>query len=1089
VGLRPLALLALLLVPPAAAEESPSPPKPAPWSVEDPGGPYRDLEFDATEGTWISVDCSPDGRTLAFDLLGDLWTVPIAGGDATCVSAGLPWEHQPRWSPDGKRLLFTSDRGGGDNLWAMDADGANRTAVTREEYRLFNNGNWHPSGRWVVGRKHFTSRRSLGAGEMWMVPVPEGGAGAPLTKRKNDQQDAGEPVFAPDGKALYWSEDMSGGERFEYNKDPHGVIYRIRRLDLDTGEIRDLVSMPGGAVRPQPSPDGRSLAFVRRAGNRSVLAVLDLGTAAVRDLWDGLSLDQQETWAIFGPHPGFSWTPDGASIVISARGRIWRVAAADGTAAEIPFRARVKQRLCETVRFPGSEGAPEFPVKVVRWPQVTPDGKTAVFQALGRIWVKALPDGEPRRLTKQEEDLEFAPRVGTDGNWVSYATWSDRRGGRVAMTRIENPRVAAEAVARPGHYLSADFPPGSEGPPVVQRGGPDAYRGSRFAEEPGIWLADGEDAREWRLLSREGRNPSFSADGERVLFTVREGERTALVSVNLLGSDRRVHATSERAVDFVPSPDGKWLAFEEEWQAWVCPLPGVATAGPISVGPEMKDLPVVRLSDVAGTYISWSADSKTVRWSLGPDLFEAQVASLFPPPKKEGPPARDAPRGVGAKPIRLGWTAKADLPGTDLWIVGATVLPMDDLSSIPDGAVHVKGNRIAWVGPRAEAAIPAGATVFDAAGCSLMPGIVDVHSHHGTSAGGVLSQQSWALKAMLAFGVTTIHDPSNDTQGFYAESELVRAGRRLGPRMHSTGTILYGAEGERRAVVNSLEDAREAVRRTIAWGPRSVKSYNQPRRDQRQQVIRACRELGVLCMPEGASTLSHNLSMLLDGHTTIEHSLPVAPLHEPEYRLFAESGTALTPTLVVGYGGLWGENFWYVRTRVHENERLLRFVPRSVVDPRARRRVAAADEDDWHHVRLARVAAELNRRGVAVEVGAHGQMQGLGAHWETWMFVQGGMTPHEALRSATWSGARALGLEHELGAIRAGRLADLIVVEGKPLEEIRDSERVRWTMVNGRLLDARTLAQLAPDPGPAPEGPPLDSMPGDDGHAHCLCGR
>ena len=1070
-----LALVGLVLAAPAVAQDAPAPAKPA-WSVEDPGGPYRDLAFDATEGTWISVDCSPDGTRLAFDLLGDVWTMPIAGGDATCVADGLPWEHQPRWSPDGKRLLFTSDRGGGDNLWTMAADGSDRKALTSEEYRLFNNGNWHPSGRFIVGRKHFTSRRSLGAGEMWMLPFPEGGAGLQLTRRKNDQQDAGEPVFSPDGKRLYWSEDMSGGDRFQYNKDPHGVIYRVRRLDLETGEVRDLISMPGGSVRPQPSPDGKSLAFVRRAGNRSVLSLIDLETAAVRDLWDGLSLDQQETWAIFGPHPGYAWTPDGASIVISARGRIWRVAVADGKAAEIPVRAPVKQRLCETVRTPGSEGAPEFDVKVVRWPQVTPDGKTAVFQALGKVWVKALPDGEPRRLTQGDGADEFAPSLSPGGAWVQFCTWDDRAGGSLATALVDGTPGQGRLTDGPGHYLRVVG--NAAGEHVVHRGGPDTYRGGRFADDAGLWFAPKGTAR-WRLLSREGRNPAFSADGQRVLFTTREGDRNALVSVNLLGGDRRVHATSERAVDFVLSPDGKWLAFEEAWQAWVCPFPGVNGAAPLAVGPDMKDWPVVRLSQDAGTYLSWSADSATVRWSLGPDLFEARVAELFPPAKKEA----DARRGVGAKPIRLGWTAKADAPATELWITGATVLPMDDLSAIDDAAVRVKGNRIEWVGPRAEASIPAGARVFDATGCTLMPGLVDVHSHHGSSEGGVHPRASWALHAMLAFGITTVHDPSNDTQGFYAESELVRAGRRLGPRMLSTGTILYGAEGERRAVVNSLDDALEAVRRTAAWGPRSVKSYNQPRRNQRQQVIRACRELGILCMPEGASTLSHNLTMLLDGHTTIEHALPVAPLFEPEMRLFAASGTCYTPTLVVGYGGLWGENFWYAKTKVHENERLMRFVPRTVVEPRSRRRVAAADDEDYNHFRLAATAAELHRRGVNVEIGAHGQLQGLGAHWETWMFAQGGMTPHEALRCASFGGARALCLDHELGSIRAGRLADLIVIDGDPRADIRGSENIRWTMVNGRLFDARTLAQLAPNPAPAPEGPPLDSMPGDDGHA------
>ena len=1087
---RTLPLLVLAAFASAAAQEGPDAkkkdePEKGKWSVEDPGGPYRTFSMDATEGSWMAVDVAPDGRRIVFDLLGDVYTMPVEGGDAACVASGLPYEHQPRWSPDGKHLLFTSDRGGGDNLWTMDADGGNKSALTKEDFRLFNSGNWHPTGRWVVGRKHFTSRRSLGAGEMWMIPFPEGGAGVQLTKRKNDQQDAGEPVLSPDGKFLYWSEDMSGGSTFEYNKDPNSAIYWIRRLDLEKGEVRDVLTKPGGAIRPQPSPDGKSLAFVRRVRNRSVLAILDLGTGAVRDLWDGMTLDQQETWAVFGPYPGFSWTPDGKALVVGARGKIWRVDAESGKATEIPFKAKVEQRLCPTARIEHSVAGPEFDVKVVRWPQVTADGKTAVFQALGKIWVKDLPDGAPRRITDREDRLEFAPRVCPDGISVLCSTWLDRSGGQVDLLKPgENPDGW---VTNAGQYLSAALAPGDSGTVVVHRGGSDSYRGGKFADEPGIWLV--RPMKENHLLSRGGRKPVFSTNGQRVMFIAEEGEKDALVSVNLLGSDRRVHATSEHATDFVLSPDGNWLAFEELWQTYVCPMP--PGPGPVAVGPDMKDLPVVRLSDVAGTWLSWSPDSTTVRWSLGPDLFEAKVADLFPPKKREEPKEGEPKpsRGVGAKPIRLGWTAKADVPSTDLWLVGATVLPMDDMTVIPDAAVHVVGNRIEWVGPRGSASIGENAAIVDCAGMTLLPGLVDVHSHHGGSEGGVMAQRSWALSAMLAFGVTTIHDPSNNTQGFYAESEMVRAGLRLGPRMLSTGTILYGAEGDFKAVVNSYEDAREAVARTAAWGAKSVKSYQQPRREQRQQVMKACRDLGMMCMPEGGSTLCNNLTQILDGHTTVEHALPVAPLYAPEVRLFAESGTCYTPTLVVGYGGLWGENWWYAKTKVWENERLLRFVPRSVVDPRARRRVLATDDEEYSHFRLARTAAAIQKAGGNVEIGAHGQLQGLAAHWETWMLEQGGLTPHEALRCATFCGARAICLEKEIGAIRPGYLADLIVVEGKPLENVRDSERIRWTMANGRLYDARTLEQVAPQRVPLPEGPDLDTVPGDAAHTDCACGR
>ncbi len=1079
---RLLGLALLLSLAPAAAALPEDPPKPAPWDVEDPGGPYRTFSMEATEGTWMSVDVSPDGRTLAFDLLGDVYTMPVAGGDAICVSAGLSFEHQPRWSPDGKRILFTSDRGGGDNLWTMDADGGNRSPLTKETFRLFNNGNWHPSGRWVVGKKHFTSRRSLGAGEMWILPFPEGGAGTQLTKRKNDQQDAGEPVLSPDGNSLYWSEDMSGGETFEYNKDPNGTIYRIRRLDMKSGEVADLVTLAGGAIRPQPSPDGRTLAFVRRVRNVSVLSLFDLGTGEVRALWDGLSIDQQETWAIFGPYPGYSWTPDGKALVIWAKGRLWRVDAATGAPTEIPFRAKVEQRLVATARIEHSVAGATFPVKVVRWPSVTPDGKRAVFQALGVLWVKDLPGGTPRRITAQGEEFEFAPRLAPDGGSVVYTTWNDVAGGRVKSVALDGSG-GRTLVERPGHYLSAAL--SADGKDLVyHRGGPDGYRGRKWTEDPGIWRVRLDREEEPRLLSREGRDPEFSADGRRILVVGREGERSALVSLDRMGSGRRVLATSERAVDFSLSPDGRWIAFEELWQAWVAPVP--PGPAPLVLSPGMKDPPAVRLSKDAGTYLSWSADSSTVRWSLGPDLFEARPAELFPP--KE--PAKDAKgRGVGAPPLSMGWEQDAPLPSTDVYLSGGTVLPMDDLSVIPAGVVHVVGDRIAAVGTAEEVPIPAGATVIDCTGMTVLPGLVDVHSHHGSSGGRILPRRNWALEAMLAFGVTAIHDPSNDTQMFHAEAELVKAGHRVGPRMLSTGTILYGAEGDFKAVVDSYEDAAEAVRRTVAWGGRSIKSYNQPRRDQRQQVQKACRDLGVLDFPEGGSTLPYNLTHILDGHTTVEHAIPVAPLYEPELRLFAESGTCYTPTLNVGYGGLWGENWWYAKTKVWEDAGLLRWVPRSVVDPKARRRVVASDPEEYHHVILSRTATDLLRAGVNVEIGAHGQMQGLGPHWETWSLAQGGMTNHEALRCATFGGARALCLEKELGALRAGRLADLFVVEGDPVKRIADSRNVRWTMVGGRLYDARTLEQVAPERVPLPEGPGLDAIDGDAAHAACGCGE
>jgi imidazolonepropionase-like amidohydrolase len=317
--------------------------------------------------------------------------------------------------------------------------------------------------------------------------------------------------------------------------------------------------------------------------------------------------------------------------------------------------------------------------------------------------------------------------------------------------------------------------------------------------------------------------------------------------------------------------------------------------------------------------------------------------------------------------------------------------------------------------------------------------------------------------ANLAFGVTTSHDPSNDTETVFSNAELQRAGEKLGPRLFSTGTILYGAETPFKAVINDYDDALSALRRLKAFGAFSVKSYNQQRRDARQMIIKAARELQMEVVPEGGSLLYFNETMIFDGHTTVEHSLPVPRLYKDVVTLFARSKTGYTPTLIVGYGGLTGEYYWYQKTNVWENEHLLAFTPREVVDARSRRRTMAPD-DDFNHVLIARGAKQILDAGGSVQLGAHGQLQGLGAHWELWMLQQGGMTNLEAIRCATIMGAKAIGLDKEIGSIEKGKLADLIVLDRNPLENIRNSESIDMVMLNGRLYDAKTLNEIGNHP-------------------------
>ena len=1043
---RFLLLVFCLLSPSLYAQEKPK------WDISAPHGTTSPLNFSTDEGTWMSLDVSPDGREIVFDLLGDIYKMPITGGKATLLAGGASWDVQPRFSPTGRMISFTSDRDGGDNIWAMNRNGSVPVQITKETFRLVNNAAWSPDGEYLVARKHYTGTRSLGAGEMWLYHASGGTAGLPLTTRKNDQQDVNEPVFSPDGKYLYFAEDMSGGGSFEYNKDPNGVIYMIRRLDRQTGQLINLIGSAGGAVRPQPSPDGKYLAFVKRVRLKSVLYLFDLKSGEEIPIYDELSKDQQETWATFGVYPNFAWTPDSKNIVIWAKGKIHKVNTDTKQAAVIPFQADVSQTMTAAVRFPVAVAPDKFEVKMIRNTVTSPDGKTIVFNAVGHLWKKQLPDGVPQRLTNGTA-LEYYPQFSADGKEIVYASWDDAELGAIQKVTV-NGGAPVKLTQTKGYYIAPQFSP--DGTKIVfQKTSGNGQLGFNFGLGAGLyWIANQPNAPDMTLICEEGNKPRFSADGKRVMYFTGGGLGKAYKSRRLDGGDELTHFTLKYPNEVVPSPDGKWVAWRELFNAYVAPFP--STGRPLDLSKDMTGVPVARVTRDAGDYLHWSSNSQALNWTIGNQYFSRDLKDAFAF-VANAPAVLPKPDSTG---VRIGLVLDADKPNGKTALVGARVISMKGDEVLENETVLVDGNRIVQIGKNLPTA---GYKVVNVQGKTIMPGIVDVHAHLGTSGNGVSPQQSWSYMANLAFGVTTAHDPSADTEMVFSQSEMSRAGIMTAPRIYSTGTILYGADGDFKAVINSLDDARSHLRRMQAVGAISVKSYNQPRRNQRQQILQAARELGMMVVPEGGSFLQHNLNQIMDGHTGIEHSIPVAPVYKDILTFWGKTDVQYTPTLIVGYGGIWGENYWYQKTNVWENKRLLTFTPRAIVDGRSRRRIMAAD-DDFGFVDNAKTAKALADTGVRVNLGAHGQLQGLGAHWDLWMLAQGGMKPLEAIRAATLNGAHYLGLDKDIGSLEAGKLADLSVMDKNPLDDIRHSESIVFVMQNGRLYDAATMNEVGNTP-------------------------
>src|SRR5581483_8235023 len=491
------------------------------------------------------------------------------------------------------------------------------------------------------------------------------------------------------------------------------------------------------------------------------------------------------------------------------------------------------------------------------------------------------------------------------------------------------------------------------------------------------------------------------------------------------------------------SPDGEKAFCEVQGKHYLVTIPkvGKETVNVSVVGPA-SSVPVKKMSAEGGDYLNWSADGKSVTWSWGIKFYRQQIGA----DKSES-----ADLAVEM--------ARQKTQGTVV-LTGARIITMKGDEVIEKGDIVITDNRITEIKAtpaKGKAAYPAGAKVIDVTGKTIMPGMVDVHAHMCPPRD-VHQTQVWQYLANLAYGVTTTRDPQSATTDVYAYADLVETGEILGPRIFTTGPGVFDRSG-----LDDKDATRNYIRRyKEAYQTNTLKEYVAGDRVVRQWVAMACREYGITPTTEGALDMKLDLSQMIDGFSGNEHALPIQPLYKDIAEFVAQSKTFYTPTTLVAYGAPWTENYFFQNTDVVGNQKLARFVPRELLMTMLRRRGQWFHPDEYGNKGIAAGAAAVVKAGGRVGLGGHGQMQGIGCHWELWSIQSGGMSTHDALRVATIFGAEAIGLNQDVGSLEAGKLADLIVLEKNPLLDIHNTNTIRYVMKNGELFEGETLDQVWP---------------------------
>jgi imidazolonepropionase-like amidohydrolase/Tol biopolymer transport system component len=1033
--------------------------------------PARLIQWTEHEGTWVSLDISPDGKTIVFELLGDLYTMPIAGGEAECIVCGLPFDSQPIYSPDGAEIAFVSDRDGNENLWIAKADGSRpRQISAMEDNSVFVSPEWSRDGKSIYISRY---KPDMNAYELWRYAA-DGASHAPIeqvthAKRapdtpKPERGNALGAALSPDGRYLYYEAKTGLG----FDDDIDLPLWHIVRRDLRTGEERTAITAQGSAFRPRLTPDGKQLVYAERRDGKTGLRIRNLETDEDHLLAYPIQRDDQEGLSSRDLLPRYAITPDSRSLITNSGGKLKRIDLATGADSEIPLTAHIALPAGRYMRSELKQETGPVRARLIQHPSQSPDGKRIVFSTLASLYIADSATGEATLLTHDQP--AFEPAWSADGQWIVYVTWSSETGGNVWRMRVDGPGTPDKLTAHSDYYAYPEFAP--DGKSIFALRSIEYDQLHKLADFPPyqadlIQIALDDAGQPPRVITSGLMLSGAQFTAERDVVYVNLVDGLYRVPLNGDKPKRVLHVTgptwyfvdgTANADGIKISPDGNWALAQITQQLYLIQIPAAQKGSEFSVELAKPSPYEARITSVGADFFDWADNGKTITWALGATLFRTPLAGIKVG-SYESPPGQDIER-AGIEHIAIKVELPRDTPKGTLVLRNATAITMrrDALNEvIPNADVVIVNDHIAAVGARGTVGIPPGAEIRDLTGRYIVPGFTDVHIHWGSIRRNILDTECWAFRAALAYGITSTLDPSSLSIDTFAYQDMIDAGLMLGSRIYTTGPALFSFNN-----INTPEQALNNIRRNPDfYRTRNLKEYRTGNRTQRELVAQASHTLDLLTTTEGAMDMKLDMTQIQDGFSGNEHAYSAVPVADDIVQLFARTGVSYTPTLQISNGGMIGQTWFYTHSSPFHDEKLRHFVPADVIEHKMER-MHVGQDTEYSFPLVAAGAARIQRAGGLVAVGSHGELPGLGFHFELQAFAMGGMTPMEILRAATIDSAKTIGRDAELGSLEAGKYADLIILTRDPLQDIRNTLSIESVMKNGRLYDGATLNEQWP---------------------------